>query len=93
MAYKYKTKNKYNQTITLNKAEEMGKLIITSFKKTKGLLILCCIDCKEIKYIQRKFLFIINIKKMLFNILICLSLKLNFKMIFKLFNQTTYNFL
>ena len=75
MAYKYKTKNKYDQTITLNKAEEMRKLIITSFKKTKGLLILCCIDCKEIKYIQRKFLFIINIKKMLFNIELCISLK------------------
>lgn len=41
MAYKYKTKNKYDQTIKLNKVEEMRKLIITALKKTKGLLILC----------------------------------------------------
>lgn len=62
MAYKYKTKNKYDQTITLKKVKEMIKLITTAIKNAEDLLILCCIDCKEIKYVQRKFLFIINMK-------------------------------
>ena len=63
MVYKYKTKNKYDQTITLNKAEEMGKLIITSFKKTKGLLILRCIDCKDNKVHTEEISFYYQHKK------------------------------